>query len=124
MKKGTRGEVGEQIFAETQRLTETEGISRADAFRRIAQERGGSVGSVSVNFYRIANIRGLKLKSPGVGKAGAKRASRPRMGEGARVGKAEALLRELGRLLEQQAKELEALRRENARFAEIRRLLK
>ncbi len=124
MKKSVRGEVGEKIFAEVQRLTEAEKISRSDAFRRIAKERGSSVGSVAVNFYRVANIRGLKLRGRGPRKVGARKAGRPGRGKVATSGKAEALLRELGRLIEHQAKELDALRQENARYDEIRRLLK
>jgi hypothetical protein len=112
-----RGQMGPAIVAEVERIVSEEGISKTDAFKRIAESTGRSVGTVSVTYYRLT---GKKKKAT----APARRRGRPRGSAKAQhAGAASRALRELAKLILDQEREIEQLRKENAMFAEVRRLL-
>jgi len=111
------GGIGERIFAEVEQLTAGGKMKRLAAFNEIAAKTGGQVGTISANYYRVARTRGVKLQP------------RKRAGRGAgstRRALADVLtaIQKLGAVLDAQERELDILRKENRRFAELRRLLK
>lgn len=98
-------------------------ISRSEAFRRISDKSGRKIGTVAANYYRVARQRGAKLRRrrPGPGRPPGVLRGRGR-GRQRTMTRVLAVLDELGALIRQQAAELDQLRRDNLRFAEIRRL--
>ena len=111
------GSISATIYETVERLIGKGGMSRAAAFRQIAKETGRKEGTVAVNYYYAAKKRGAKSRTR---RPGRKAAAGRRAGGQTRV---LALLDSLGQLIRQQAAELDALRRANERFAEIRRLI-
>lgn len=105
-----RGQTGPAIVAEVDRLVATEGITKNEAFKRIAESMGRSPGTVSVTYYRITG----KAKRSGTGAA---------VVQGASVRSLKRALDDLGKFLLAQQRELEELRKESAKFRAIRRLL-
>ncbi len=121
--KARHGSVGVQIFEAVEHLVADEKLSRAEAFRRVAKESGRKVGTVSVNYYRLAHQRGAKLrtrKRGGRPEAGKRRTRRAASG---RQSSLHGALRDVATLIGQLEGELRHLRQENARLAEIRKLL-
>jgi hypothetical protein len=112
-----RGTIAGETHAAVDRLTAAEGITRAEAFARIAAESGRRPGTVAAAYYRAARA------------AGTGRPRRRRTATGAADGaeRAVAALRqalgELGELVRRQEQELERLRADAERYAEVRALL-
>ncbi|MBX3024668.1 hypothetical protein KF840_07145 [bacterium] len=111
-----RGQKGEQIFAEVERLTAGGAMKRLAAFEEIAKRISGQPGTVAANYYRIARTRGAVLQRRGPRRSG---------------GSANAALAALGDALKrieavfgEQQRELERLRKENRRIESLRRLLR
>jgi hypothetical protein len=125
-KKRKRGNIGQEIFAQVEKLVADQKIPRLTAFKQLSQKTGRRVGTVAANYYRVARKSGAKLrrrKAARVGRPAAARrtARRGRMrAAGGRVGQ---LLQDLITLVRHQEAEVERLLRENKRLAEIRRLL-
>jgi hypothetical protein len=117
MEKLPRGQMGPAIVAEVERIVSEEGISKTEAFKRIAQGTGRSVGTVSVTYYRLTGKK-RKATAPG------RRRGRPKgSGKAPKARSVSRALQELAKLILNQEREIEQLRKENAMFAEIRRLL-
>lgn len=117
-KKGPRGKKGEQVFAEVEQLTAGGAMTRLAAFEAIAKRTGAQPGTVAANYYRVARKRGAPI-----------RARRTTSGAHTRTSKAAiaalgAALKRIQALLDAQEAELAKLRKENRRFATLRRLLK
>ena len=111
-----RGAIGEQIFAEVEQLTADAKMNRLAAFSDIAKRTGRAAGTVAANYYRVARKRGAPLR--------ARRGRGPGRASGTGVIEAAAAaIRKLESLLQAQAQELAALRRDNKRFEKLRRLL-
>lgn len=117
-KQGKRGEIGPEIFAQIEKLVATEKIGRTEAFRRLAKTSGRQAGTVAANYYRIARQKGAKL------------APRRRRAAGGRGGaahgvvqRAAAALEEVAGVIRKLEEQIVELRRENQRFAAIRRLV-
>jgi hypothetical protein len=91
-------------------------MTRAAAFRQHAKATGRKEGTVAVNYYYAAKRRGTAKRRPGRPKG----VVASRNGTGARI---DSVLRSITDLVRAQAAELDALRKENARFAEIRKLV-
>jgi hypothetical protein len=111
-----RGHVGQEIFAQVQKLVADEGIGRTEAFRRLAKKTGRRQGTVAANYYRIARRSGVKL------------AKRRRHGGGTDavgvvVKRALSALDEVTSLFRRLEGEVVRLRQENKRLAAIRRLI-
>ena len=113
------GSIGKQIFEQVEQLT-ANGMKKLPAFKQISESTGRAVGTVAANYYRIARKKGAPLRArrrgpgrppgrlPGTAKASSRIA---------------AALEALVSAMKAQEEELTRLRRENARFAQVRRLL-
>ena len=110
-----RGSVGKQIFAQVEQLTAT-GMNKLAAFKRISEASGRAVGTVAANYYRLARQKGTPLRARRRGRLGRP----PGSGGASKIG---ASIKVIQDLLRHQAETIDRLQRENARFAEIRRLL-
>jgi hypothetical protein len=112
-KTTSRGNHGRQIFDQVEQLTADGKLNKLTAFKQIAAASGRSVGTVAANYYRIARKQGAPL--------------RPRRARGSTSGRASSriltTLRLLERQLAEQQEEIRQLRKENLRFAQLRRLL-
>jgi hypothetical protein len=124
-----RGGKGDAIFARVNELVERRGINRSEAFAQIAEETGDRAGSVSANYYRVARRRGgegIRPRAPRGG--GPRRASARGGGRGGPsatrvIRQAEEALAALAQLAKDSDRRVEELRRENARYQELRRIL-
>lgn len=115
-----RGNVGEEIFKQVEKMVAAEKISRSAAFERIASKTGRNKGTVAVNYYRIARKRGTVSK---------RRGRRPTArattgGTQAVLKRAEVALHDLAALVKRQEAELATLRKENASVEAIRKLIR
>ncbi|MGH7787097.1 MAG: hypothetical protein ACRERC_09550 [Candidatus Binatia bacterium] len=115
-KSAKRGSIGTEIFEQVEKMVAADKIGRTEAFRRVATKSGRQQGTVAANYYRVARQRGTKL------------APRRRRGEGGGAGKpmlkrAIAALDDVASLFRKLEDEILHLRKENARFAAIRRLM-
>ena len=106
-----RGAIGKQIFAQVEQLTAQGGMTRLAAFKQIAAASGRNLGTVSANYYRVARRNGVKLRS------------RRQRSAASGASQISDTLRLVQQLLQQQAEEIERLRKETAQFAKLRRLL-
>ena len=111
-----RGAIGEQIFAEVEQLTADAKMNRLAAFNDIAKRTGRAAGTGAAHYDGVARQRG------------APRRARRGRGPGRASGKGgiaavAAAIRKLESLLQAQAQELAALRKDNKRFEKLRRLL-
>lgn len=113
--KSPRGNIGEQIFAEVEQLTADGKTKRLAAFKVLAERSGRALGTVAANYYRVARKRGALM-----------RVGRPRgsAGGGRSSATIAAALKALQAAIVAQEKEMAALRQENQRFQQLRRLLK
>ena len=121
--KKKRGSIGAEIFEQIEKIVADQKVSRSAAFRRLGEKTGRQPGTVAANYYRVARKRGVKLRKRAGrrGAAGAVRRS-GRSGQTA-ISRALAALEQAGALLRQHAAEVAALRQENARLGQIRRLV-
>ena len=116
--KGTaRGKIGEQIFEQVQTLVAAEGITRTEAFQRIAEQRNSRPGTVSANYYRIARRKGDGALRP----RGRKQASGSEAE--AVIERATTALSELTALVRAQGLELERLSAKVQQIDKLRALL-
>jgi len=115
--RGRRGTIAGETHAAVDRLTATEGITRVEAFARIAAESGRRPGTVAAAYYRAARASGT----------GRPRRRRAATGAGDGAERAVSALRqalgELGELVRRQEQELDRLRADAERYAEVRALL-
>ena len=112
-----RGKIGEQIFAQVNALVSAEGITRTEAFQRIAVERNSRPGTVAANYYRIARINDAASSRP----RGRRKA--PTKNVDAVVAQAAAALQELTALVREQNRELERLSDKVKQIEKLRALL-
>lgn len=116
-KRQKRGNVGAEIFEQVEKMVADKQIGRTEAFRQLAAKSGRQQGTVAANYYRIARQRGAKL---------APRRRRGAAGGGATgviVKRALAALDDVTALFRKLEEEVVQLRKENQRFAAIRRLM-
>ena len=113
--KRNRG-VGVQTFEEVEQLTANGAMKRVAAFKHVAERIGSSPGTVAANYYRIARQRGVPLRArrstggPALGRASAKTLTNA--------------IQAIQAALRSQEAELATLRKDNQRFAKLRRLLR
>lgn len=116
-KKVPRGNRGEQVFAEVEQLTTGGAMTRLAAFEAIAKRTGAQPGTVAANYYRVAKKRGAPIR--------ARRARHFRIGSSkAPIAALAAALKRIEAVLLAQEAELAILRKEDRRFAALRKLLK
>ena len=114
-----RGNIGEQIYARVNDIVGTEGITRTEAFQRVAEERGSRAGTVAANYYRIArNKNGANVRP---------RTRKPVAAAGdtdAVIKRATEAINELAGLVRSQRRELDRLSEKVAQIDKLRALLR
>jgi hypothetical protein len=112
-----RGKIGEQIFAQVEALVSAEGITRTEAFQRIAIQRGSRAGTVAANYYRIARLKGDGVLRP--------RGRKKTTGNDveAAIERATTALNEIAELVREQGRELDRLSEKMQQIEKLRALL-
>ena len=119
-----RGNVGQQIYAEVNRIIAAEGISKQDAFARVGEAQGRQTGTVAANYYRLARREvGGRVASRARRASGRRGRRRAGADAGAAISALKGALEELGRAIRDQDREIAWLQEENARFGELRGLI-
>jgi hypothetical protein len=122
---GRRGNIGNEIFEQVEKLMADEGLTRTAAFARLSETSGRRAGTVAANYYRVARQRGAELQPR------APRGSRKRgPGRPAAAGDADAALsratealQELSAIVRRQEKELTTLRSQAEQVDKLKSLL-
>src|SRR5258706_9964166 len=97
-----RGNVGQEIFDQVQKIVADQKVSMSQAFKQIAAKSGRNEGTVAANYYRIARLRGAtrgRVAGAGGGKARA----------AAVLVKAQAVLKDLAGVIRAQETEIARL---------------
>ena len=111
-----RGNIGNEIFEQVEKIIAEEGLSRTHAFQRLSEMTGRRAGTVAANYYRVARQRGATLQpraprgSKPRGAAPAARAARGGGDADAALSRAMESLQELAGIVRRQEKELATLR--------------
>ena len=58
----TRGNIGNEIFEQVEKIISEEGLTRTQAFQRLSERTGRRAGTVAANYYRVARQRGAALQ--------------------------------------------------------------
>ena len=123
---GTRGNIGNEIFEQIEKIISDEGLTRTQAFQRLSEQTGRRAGTVAANYYRVARQRGATLQ-PRAPRGSKRRAAGS--GRGASAGVEAALSRageavqELSAIVRRQEKEIAELRADAAKWEQVRDLL-
>ena len=126
-----RGNIGNEIFEQVERIIQEEGLSRTQAFQRLSEMTGRRAGTVAANYYRVARQRGATLqpRAPRGSKRGrppaASRAPRAAGGGSAEAALSRAMdaVQELAGIVRSQEKELTALRAQVEQVEKLKGLL-
>ena len=124
-----RGNIGNEIFDQVERIMAEEGLSRTSAFQRLSEMTGRRAGTVAENYFRVARQRGATLqpRAPrGSRTAGAKRTTRRAAPSGdvdAALARATESMRELAGLVRSQQRELTTLRSQADVIDQMRNLV-
>jgi hypothetical protein len=126
--ESTRGNVGNEIFEQVERIVAEEGLTRTQAFQKLSEQTGRRAGTVAANYYRVARKRGAPLqpRRRRSGGRGAARGGRRRASAGnadAALGRATEAIRELEAIVRSQERELASLREQAAVVDQLRRTL-
>ena len=112
-----RGNIGNEIFDQVEKIMAEEGLSRTSAFQRLSELTGRRAGTVAANYYRVARQRGATLQpraprgSRRAGKRTTKRAAAAPSGDvDAALARAMESMQELAGLVRTQQRELASLR--------------
>jgi hypothetical protein len=124
----TRGNVGNEIFEQVERIVAEEGLTRTQAFQKLSEQTGRRAGTVAANYYRVARKRGAPLqpRRRRSGARGSARGGRRRASAGnadAALGRATEAIRELEAIVRSQERELASLREQAAVVDQLRRTL-
>jgi hypothetical protein len=126
--EGTRGNIGNEIFEQVEKIVSEEGLTRTQAFQKLSEQTGRRAGTVAANYYRVARQRGAPLQ-PRKRRSGARgpaRGGRRRAASGgaeAAIARAGEAIRELEAIVRSQEKELAALRERAAVVDQLERTL-
>ncbi len=124
---GTRGNIGNEIFEQVEKIISDEGLSRTQAFQRLSELTGRRAGTVAANYYRVARQRGATL-APRAPRGSKQRAARSGSGSSAGVesalSRASSAIDELSAIVRRQEKEIADLRADAAKWEQVRDLLK
>lgn len=122
---GRRGNIGNEIFEQVEKLMAEEGLSRTNAFARLSEMTGRRAGTVAANYYRVARQRGAELQPRAP--RGSKRRASPRSASSgdvdAALAKATEAIQELSAIVRRQEKELTTLRSQAEQVDKLRSLL-
>ena len=123
---GTRGNIGNEIFEQVEKIISDEGLTRTQAFQRLSERTGRRAGTVAANYYRVARQRGAPLQPR------APRGSKRRAGStdgdvsaatDAALAKAREALEELSAIVRRQEREIAGLRADAAKWEKVKDLL-
>ncbi len=123
---GTRGNIGNEIFEQVEKIISDEGLTRTQAFQRLSERTGRRAGTVAANYYRVARQRGAPLQPR------APRGSKRRAGSSdgsvsaatdAALAKAREALEELSAIVRRQEREIAELRADAAKWEKVKDLL-
>lgn len=129
--EGQRGNIGNEIFEQVEKIIQEEGLSRTNAFQRLSEMTGRRAGTVAANYYRVARQRGATLQ-PRAPRGSKTRAttSRASSGGGGGGGNADAALsrameslQELAGIVRSQEKELATLRAQVEQVEKLKGML-
>lgn len=126
-----RGNIGNEIFEQVEKIIQEEGLSRTNAFQRLSEMTGRRAGTVAANYYRVARQRGATLQPRAPrGSKTRRAASAPRAARSGGGGDADAALsramdslQELAGIVRDQEKELTALRAQVQQVEKLKGLL-
>lgn len=121
-----RGNVGNEIFDQVEKLIAEEGLSRTNAFQRLSEMTGRRAGTVAANYYRVARQRGAELqpRAPrGSRKRSGRRATASSGDAEAALARASEALQELSAVVRRQEKELATLRSQAEQVEKLRSVL-
>ena len=125
----TRGNIGNEIFEQVERIVADEGLTRTQAFQKLSEQTGRRAGTVAANYYRVARQRGAPLqprrrRSGGRGAArGGGRRRATTGGADAALARASDAIQELSAIVRSQEKELATLREQTAVIDQLQRVL-
>ena len=126
-----RGNIGNEIFEQVEKIIAEEGLSRTNAFQRLSEMTGRRPGTVAANYYRVARQRGATLQ-PRAPRGSKTRRAAPaaRTSGGGGGGDADAALsramdslQELAGIVRSQEKELATLRAQVQQVEKVKGLL-
>ena len=127
--EGQRGNIGNEIFEQVEKLVQEEGLSRTNAFQRLSEMTGRRAGTVAANYYRVARQRGATLQ-PRAPRGSKTRTATSRAGGGGGAGNADAALsrameslQELAGIVRSQEKELATLRAQVQQVEKLKSML-
>ena len=124
----TRGNIGNEIFEQVEKIVADEGLTRTQAFQKLSDQTGRRAGTVAANYKRVARQRGAPLQ-PRRRRAGTRGPARGRRRRSASTGADAALarateaIRELETIVRSQEKELAALREQAAVVDQLQKVL-
>lgn len=129
--EGQRGNIGNEIFEQVEKIIEEEGLSRTNAFQRLSEMTGRRAGTVAANYYRVARQRGATLQPRAPRGSKTRPATRrTSSGGGGGGGSAEAALsrameslQELAGIVREQEKELSTLRAQVEQVEKLKGML-
>lgn len=127
--EGQRGNIGNEIFEQVEKLVQEEGLSRTNAFQRLSEMTGRRAGTVAANYYRVARQRGATLqpRAPRGSKSRTSSARASRAGGGgdadAALSRAMESLQELAGIVRSQEKELATLRTQVQQVEKLKGML-
>lgn len=119
----TRGNIGNEIFDQVEKIVQEEGLTRTQAFQRLSDMTGRRAGTVAANYYRVARQRGAPLqpRAPrGSGRRGPGRPRRGGSGADAALARVNEALQELSSIVRRQEKELAGLREQAEQVDKLR----
>lgn len=126
--EGQRGNIGNEIFEQVEKLVQEEGLSRTNAFQRLSEMTGRRAGTVAANYYRVARQRGATLQ-PRAPRGPKTRTATSRAGGGgagnadAALSRAMESLQELAGIVRSQEKELATLRAQVQQVEKLKSML-
>lgn len=127
--EGQRGNIGNEIFEQVEKIIQEEGLSRTNAFQRLSEMTGRRAGTVAANYYRVARQRGASLQ-PRAPRGSKTRATTSRASAGGGGGNADAALsrameslQELAGIVRSQEKELTTLRAQVEQVEKLKGML-
>ena len=126
--RATRGNIGNEIFEQVEKIVADEGLTRTQAFQKLSEQTGRRAGTVAANYYRVARQRGAPLqpRRRRAGTRGPARGGRRRAASGgadAALARATEAIRELEAIVRAQEKELAALREQAAVVDQLQKVL-
>ena len=123
---GTRGNIGNEIFEQVEKIISDEGLSRTQAFQRLSELTGRRAGTVAANYYRVARQRGATLQ-PRAPRGSKRRDAPSSRGASADVeaalSRAGEAVQELSAIVRRQEGEIADLRADAAKWEQVRDLL-